>query len=1043
MDSYRSSLEREVVSARSTDPNESAKLVRLQLQLVRHIRKLQSHLIARGADPKIFASACEFFLPQHYVDVVVERRIQRVCGYPCCKNELPTGEGSPRWTSAEITSRYKASKEGGKVFSDAEQMVAYCSRWCYAASVYVLAQCSPVLPWARVGDGRVYTVEVLTPQDVRVQRAKGRKEGDGNGQEQVSHGVSAPERSVFQAVVKRELQHATTQGTGTGPGEGEGKGTTPGSTREVQRIAHALAGLAIVERKDEESTASCASSVAPPQPLSVDGYTPGGQGLGQGQRTQGTQGARARRSVPAPAPAHALEPVQSLASALGLDDMPDLIDPRVVREARRRGRGRRAPLDLLTHASAPAPTTSTVSLASPLSVQDELGVGYGYGGLGLYGPPSDDSDSSEGEVGGSVKARADPVQEHSKLVAALQALPPASALPAPAKGALKTARPAAAEEMQGGAKAAGALKGSMKQQGSIPMRRSVSFRDETVEDTVSSSPPRAPSPPRPDPASGQEGKGKEAQGWNAQKEHRKGALYASGIYEGESRSDNEEDEEEEDEEETEGRESEGSEGEEGAEGATRYWLGKYVEGYKHKHGVYEAAPDDEETEGEVGGIWYHAKPDSSSAPLLPADPAVLLDAGVKGNPMGYGGIVAVGLAYDAPAATAAGDATTTGDGEDGAAQEEDEEQEVEEDTATPGEASRQPGLLPVTASTSHLRFFGISTYGLLWQSIGRWRSTEACEALLQGRQVPVPAPKANGQGQGGEAWGLLVTHAARREFLAGCILRGLSWLRQAAPAPARAPTLQQAGPGSAGPGAAEGTRSTLHATLSAHALPAIVDALTRTWCMDEAVPRLLEWEWRVLALLMAGTIAALGITGVTVHHAEEQSTSAHADGVPSDMLQLHLRAPLPEPPATARACFSLLAHVDGDPTWPALLRALASAAQEWAGRKGRSAGEGGAEEASARGRAALPGRDECVSLLASLCMGHAYTVPAYRRNGQGGSMEMEQVYTGKPVAGKGTSSSSGGRGGGAGRVVVNPAHDPAMIKLEAALLQEARKATGL
>ncbi|XP_041277620.1 putative RNA polymerase II subunit B1 CTD phosphatase RPAP2 [Onychostruthus taczanowskii] len=76
--------------------------------------------------------------PSHYKDVVDERSIIKLCGYPLCQNKL---ENVPK-------QKYRISTKTNRVY-DITERKCFCSNFCYRASKYFEAQISKSPVWMR------------------------------------------------------------------------------------------------------------------------------------------------------------------------------------------------------------------------------------------------------------------------------------------------------------------------------------------------------------------------------------------------------------------------------------------------------------------------------------------------------------------------------------------------------------------------------------------------------------------------------------------------------------------------------------------------------------------------------------------------------------------------------------------------------------------------------------------------------------------------------------------------------------------------------
>ncbi|XP_065698284.2 putative RNA polymerase II subunit B1 CTD phosphatase RPAP2 isoform X2 [Patagioenas fasciata] len=79
--------------------------------------------------------------PSHYKDIVDERSIIKLCGYPLCQNKL---ENVPK-------QKYRISTKTNRVY-DITERKCFCSNFCYRASKYFEAQISRSPVWMREED---------------------------------------------------------------------------------------------------------------------------------------------------------------------------------------------------------------------------------------------------------------------------------------------------------------------------------------------------------------------------------------------------------------------------------------------------------------------------------------------------------------------------------------------------------------------------------------------------------------------------------------------------------------------------------------------------------------------------------------------------------------------------------------------------------------------------------------------------------------------------------------------------------------------------
>ncbi|XP_064256284.1 LOW QUALITY PROTEIN: putative RNA polymerase II subunit B1 CTD phosphatase RPAP2 [Passer domesticus] len=79
------------------------------------------------------------FTPSHHKDVVDERSVIKLCGYPLCQNKL---ENVPK-------QKHKISTKTNKRVYDITKKKCFCSNLCYRASKYFEAQISRSPVWMR------------------------------------------------------------------------------------------------------------------------------------------------------------------------------------------------------------------------------------------------------------------------------------------------------------------------------------------------------------------------------------------------------------------------------------------------------------------------------------------------------------------------------------------------------------------------------------------------------------------------------------------------------------------------------------------------------------------------------------------------------------------------------------------------------------------------------------------------------------------------------------------------------------------------------
>lgn len=92
----------------------------------------------------------------YYNDIIVERAITKLCGYPLCLEEL--GE--------QPKQQYKISLVHNKVY-DITERKDYCSNVCYKASLYLKEQILTTPLWVRKSDDTIPKFKLLNISDTR------------------------------------------------------------------------------------------------------------------------------------------------------------------------------------------------------------------------------------------------------------------------------------------------------------------------------------------------------------------------------------------------------------------------------------------------------------------------------------------------------------------------------------------------------------------------------------------------------------------------------------------------------------------------------------------------------------------------------------------------------------------------------------------------------------------------------------------------------------------------------------------------------------
>ncbi|KFQ87403.1 Putative RNA polymerase II subunit B1 CTD phosphatase RPAP2, partial [Phoenicopterus ruber ruber] len=95
-------------------------------------------LLEENITEEFFLNSGKFITPSHYKDIVDERSIIKLCGYPLCQNKL---ENVPK-------QKYRISTKTNRVY-DITERKCFCSNFCYRASKYFEAQISKSPVWMR------------------------------------------------------------------------------------------------------------------------------------------------------------------------------------------------------------------------------------------------------------------------------------------------------------------------------------------------------------------------------------------------------------------------------------------------------------------------------------------------------------------------------------------------------------------------------------------------------------------------------------------------------------------------------------------------------------------------------------------------------------------------------------------------------------------------------------------------------------------------------------------------------------------------------
>ncbi|KGL82916.1 Putative RNA polymerase II subunit B1 CTD phosphatase RPAP2, partial [Tinamus guttatus] len=107
-------------------------------------------LLEENITEEFLVNSGKLITPSHYKDIVDERSIIRLCGYPLCQNKL---ENVPK-------QKYRISTKTNRVY-DITERKCFCSNFCYRASKYFEAQISKSPVWMREEEKQPPDIELL------------------------------------------------------------------------------------------------------------------------------------------------------------------------------------------------------------------------------------------------------------------------------------------------------------------------------------------------------------------------------------------------------------------------------------------------------------------------------------------------------------------------------------------------------------------------------------------------------------------------------------------------------------------------------------------------------------------------------------------------------------------------------------------------------------------------------------------------------------------------------------------------------------------
>uniref|UniRef100_A0ACB8F392 Uncharacterized protein n=3 Tax=Sphaerodactylus townsendi TaxID=933632 RepID=A0ACB8F392_9SAUR len=112
--------------------------IRKKIECERKALHIVERLLEDDITDEFFVDCGKYITPAHYKDVVEERFIIKLCGYPICRKRL---ENVPK-------QMYRISTKTNKVY-DISERKCFCSNFCYRASKYFEGQISKSPVWLR------------------------------------------------------------------------------------------------------------------------------------------------------------------------------------------------------------------------------------------------------------------------------------------------------------------------------------------------------------------------------------------------------------------------------------------------------------------------------------------------------------------------------------------------------------------------------------------------------------------------------------------------------------------------------------------------------------------------------------------------------------------------------------------------------------------------------------------------------------------------------------------------------------------------------
>ncbi|KFO56568.1 Putative RNA polymerase II subunit B1 CTD phosphatase RPAP2, partial [Corvus brachyrhynchos] len=115
--------------------------LRKKIEFEKKALSIVEQLLEEDITEEFLLNCGKCITPSHYKDIVDERSIIKLCGYPLCHNKL---ENVPK-------QKYRISTKTNRVY-DITERKCFCSNFCYRASKYFEAQISKSPVWMREED---------------------------------------------------------------------------------------------------------------------------------------------------------------------------------------------------------------------------------------------------------------------------------------------------------------------------------------------------------------------------------------------------------------------------------------------------------------------------------------------------------------------------------------------------------------------------------------------------------------------------------------------------------------------------------------------------------------------------------------------------------------------------------------------------------------------------------------------------------------------------------------------------------------------------